>query len=124
MSRSAKTVSRGLFASVTATLLLGAAGALSQPAAPPTAPAAGAPTAAPSSAPAASASAPVVPRRRKASDVPDPTPAQLEALAELQREAERYERDAREYRGTITRIVKHHYEQRRKQFPFDDFEQK
>jgi len=39
---------------------------------------------------------------------------QLAALAELQKEAGAYEAGAKDYRGTITRIVQHHYEERRK----------
>jgi tetratricopeptide (TPR) repeat protein len=45
---------------------------------------------------------------------PAPTPAQLGALAELQREAERYESDARDYRNTMTRIIQHHYQEKKK----------
>src|SRR5689334_5137859 len=45
---------------------------------------------------------------------PPPTPAQVAALGELQREADRYAEAARDYRGVITRIVQHHYEDRRR----------
>lgn len=45
---------------------------------------------------------------------PDPTADQIAALAELQREANAYEANAKEYRSTITRIVKHHYEERKR----------
>ncbi|MBM4357575.1 MAG: tetratricopeptide repeat protein [Deltaproteobacteria bacterium] len=44
----------------------------------------------------------------------DPTPAQREAFAELQREAEAYESDARDYRASMTRIVQHHYREKKK----------
>ncbi len=44
-----------------------------------------------------------------------PSPAQVAALDELSREAVVYESDARDYRSTITRIVQHHYEDRRRQ---------
>jgi outer membrane protein assembly factor BamD (BamD/ComL family) len=43
-----------------------------------------------------------------------PTPAQLATLAELQKEAALYEADAKAYRNAITRIVRHHYEEKRK----------
>jgi tetratricopeptide (TPR) repeat protein len=43
-----------------------------------------------------------------------PTPAQVAALGELQKEADAYEKAARDYRGVITRIVQHHYEDRRR----------
>jgi len=44
-----------------------------------------------------------------------PTPAQVAALGELEREAAVYEGAARDYRGTITGIVQHHYQDRRRQ---------
>jgi hypothetical protein len=43
-----------------------------------------------------------------------PTPAQVAALAELEKEADAYENAARDYRGVLTRIVQHHYEDRRR----------
>lgn len=52
--------------------------------------------------------------RRTVAGPKAPTPAQITALHELQREAESYERDAKDFRATITRIVKQHYEDRRK----------
>ena len=52
--------------------------------------------------------------RQAAPPPPPPTDAQLKALDALQREAERYQDDARDYRDTITGIVKQHYEERRK----------
>src|SRR6185503_17742752 len=45
---------------------------------------------------------------------PPPSPAQLAALGELEKEADAYEKAARDYRGAITRIVQHHYEDRRR----------
>lgn len=43
-----------------------------------------------------------------------PTPAQVAALGELEKEANAYETAARDYRGAITRIVEHHYQDRRR----------
>jgi tetratricopeptide (TPR) repeat protein len=95
-----------------------AGGARSQPAAPTAAapPAASAAPPAPT-APAAPAPAPTSAAkagRRQAPPPPPPTAAQLAALGELQKEADAYEKAAREYRSTITRIVQHHYEDRRR----------
>jgi hypothetical protein len=45
---------------------------------------------------------------------PDPTPEQLAVLAELQKEADAYARDAKDYRATLTRIIKHHYEEKKR----------
>src|SRR5262245_56065257 len=120
-------------------LILGVTGAaLSQPAPgaapPPTAPAPG--VAPPGAAPPATAPAPGVapPGLRpqtpgaappgsvapppasaaaaKPQGPPAPTPEQLAALAELQKEADAYEKAAKDYRSAITRIVQHHYEDR------------
>src|SRR5690606_13401931 len=44
----------------------------------------------------------------------DPTPEQLEALEMLQDEAERYTADAKDYRKTLNRVIKHHYEEKRR----------
>src|SRR4029079_9748891 len=41
-------------------------------------------------------------------------PQQIAALGELEQEADAYEKAARDYRGAITRIVQHHYEDRRR----------
>lgn len=132
------------FASVSSfALVLGVAGvALSQPAPsaapPPTAPA-GAVTAPPSAPPGtaaappgvappgaappgaappgASVPAPAASPSATAPAVPAPKPPtadQLAALAELQKEADEYEKAARDYRATITGIVKHHYEDRKR----------
>jgi tetratricopeptide (TPR) repeat protein len=50
----------------------------------------------------------------KAAGPPDPTPEQLRALEMLQQEADAYSEDARNYRSTLTRIIKHHYEEKRR----------
>ena len=58
---------------------------------------------------------PLAPRpRKKVKGPPDPTPEQLEALAALQEEAETYSKHAKEYRSTLTRIIRHHYEEKRR----------
>ncbi|MCC6552712.1 MAG: hypothetical protein IT372_06775, partial [Polyangiaceae bacterium] len=101
-----------------ALVLAVAPGVMSQPA---PAPAPGAaPAAAPAAAPGAPAlppppgAAPAAPGRKQAPPPPPPTPAPLAALAELEKEARAYETAARDYRGAITRIVQHHYEDRRR----------
>jgi tetratricopeptide (TPR) repeat protein len=81
-------------------------------------------SAAPSSAvSAASASAPVSPAApptksatpiRKVPGPPDPSADQVAALAELQAEAERYQAAAKDYRSALSRIVRHHYEERKR----------
>ncbi|MDC0678109.1 tetratricopeptide repeat protein [Sorangium atrum] len=76
-------------------------------------------TAAPGvTAPAAPAVQPFAPPmsvgRKQAPPPPPPTPAQLAALAALEKEASAYEKAARDYRSAITRIVQHHYEDRRR----------
>ncbi len=57
--------------------------------------------------------APVV-ARKQAPPPPPPSPQQLAALQELEKEADTYEKAARDYRSTITGIVQHHYEDRRR----------
>lgn len=52
--------------------------------------------------------------RKQAPPPPPPTPAQLAALAELEKEAAAYTQAAKDYRGAITRIIQHHYEDRRR----------
>lgn len=88
------------------------------PGAAPSASAAAAPEPPPPPPPAASAEpvAPPAPApvRKQAPPPPAPTPEKLAALAELEKEAERYEKSARDYRSTITGIVKHHYEDRKR----------
>ncbi len=53
-------------------------------------------------------------RRSELPSRPEPTPAQLAALAEMEREAQLYAQGAQEYRRAQTQIVKHHYEERRR----------
>jgi len=58
---------------------------------------------------------PLTPRpRKRVKGLPDPTPEQLEALQALQQEAATYAADAKQYRATLTRIIKHHYEEKRR----------
>jgi hypothetical protein len=45
---------------------------------------------------------------------PPPTPAQVAALETLQKEADTYDQSAREYRDTVTTIIKLHYEEKKK----------
>jgi len=68
--------------------------------------------AAPSSSPAA-ASTRTSPRNGVAS-LPTPTDAQLKTLKSLQDEFTQYQNDAKDYRGTLTMIVRHHYEEKRR----------
>ena len=49
-----------------------------------------------------------------AAALPAPTPKQLRALARMGAEADAYQRAAKDYRDTITGIVKRHYEDRRR----------
>ncbi len=93
-------------------------GAASQPA--PAAPAATTPAPAASAAPApaatpapAASSTAAQSRAHKVPPPPPPTAEQLAALEELQKEADAYEAAAKDYRSAITRIVQHHYEERR-----------
>ncbi len=52
--------------------------------------------------------------RKQAPPPPPPSPQQLAGLQELEREADTYEKAARDYRRTITGIVQHHYEDQRR----------
>ncbi|MEO5728665.1 MAG: hypothetical protein ABI134_29095 [Byssovorax sp.] len=52
--------------------------------------------------------------KKSAPPPPPPSPQQLAGLGELEKEADAYEKAARDYRGAITRIVQHHYEDRRR----------
>jgi len=52
--------------------------------------------------------------RPAASPLPAPSREKLRALALLQREADTYQRDAKDFRDAITGIVRHHYEQQRR----------
>ncbi len=75
-----------------------------------------APSAPPTPPPSASAQieAPPAPTvRKQAPPPPPPTPQQLAALGELEKEADAYEKAARDYRSAITGIVQHHYKDRR-----------
>jgi tetratricopeptide (TPR) repeat protein len=45
---------------------------------------------------------------------PPPTAAQLKAYAILKAEADEYEKGAKEFRDTLTMVVRHHYEERRR----------
>ncbi len=51
---------------------------------------------------------------KAAAPPPDPTPAQLKALGMLQKEADEYAKGAANYRRTLTMIVRHHYEEKRR----------
>ena len=66
---------------------------------------------APGAPPPADTSAPTA---TQAPPPPDPSADQVAALAAMQKEAEAYETSAKDYRSTITRIVQHHYEERRR----------
>ena len=81
-----------------------------QPGAAPSSPASGpgAPGAPPTT------TAPAFTYRKQAPPPPPPTPAQIAALAELEKEASAYAQAAKDYRGAITRIIQHHYEDRRR----------
>lgn len=89
---------------------------------PPAASAAPATSAAPAASVAPPAAIPTVPAfappmstaRKQVPPPPPPTSTQLSALAELEQEANAYEKAARDYRGAITRIVQHHYEDQRR----------
>jgi len=127
--------SRRILSASTFALILGVTGvALSQPAGtaapPPTVP--GGPAAPPASAPPPASTAPTASAAAPAASsalptassapsasaaprgLPPPSADQLAALAELQKEADEYEKAARDYRSTITRIVQHHYEDRKR----------
>lgn len=69
---------------------------------------AGAATAAPAT------TAPVINLHKAAPPPPPPTPAQLRALQMLQEEEKAYEQGARDFRNTLTMIVRHHYEEKRR----------
>jgi tetratricopeptide (TPR) repeat protein len=52
--------------------------------------------------------------RKPAPPPPPPDDAKLRALEQLGKDAELYQKDAKEFRDAVTTIVKHHYEQRRR----------
>ncbi|EYF08936.1 tetratricopeptide repeat protein [Chondromyces apiculatus] len=88
--------------------------AAGQPSAAPGGGAGGAPTAArPAGQPPVPGAAPR-PVRKVAPPLPPPTPAQLAALAKFEKEVQAYEKAARAYRDSISRIVQRHYEERRR----------
>ncbi len=59
-------------------------------------------------------SAPPIKFKKNAPPPPPPTAAQLRALKILQAEAKEYEKGAKHFRDTLTMIVRHHYEERRR----------
>ena len=122
-----RSLRHGLVAAASLASLFVATQALSQPAgdtppagsaAPPVGSAAPAGSAAPPASgqpPASNTPAPLTPRPRdKVAGPPPPTAEQLHALEELQKEADAYAKDARDYRATLTRIIRHHYEEKRR----------
>ncbi|HEY4118179.1 MAG TPA: hypothetical protein VGM56_09995, partial [Byssovorax sp.] len=125
--------SRAALALAGLAVLMAAAPALSQPKPPPAkAPALAAsatlstPPAPSAAAAAGSAIAPVIASqppapeplpiavKKTAPPPPAPTPQQVGALKELEQEASVYEQGAKDYRSAITKIVQHHYEERRR----------
>ncbi|CAN5388895.1 hypothetical protein BH09MYX1_BH09MYX1_19910 [soil metagenome] len=111
--------SRRLFALGTAAAVLGFSFSVgAQPAPPPSASAA---SAAPSASAASSsvapldsaATAPTV-SARKSPPPPPPKPAQVAALDAAQKEADAYELGAKDYRDTVTTIIKLHYEDKKR----------
>ncbi|HVJ88226.1 MAG TPA: tetratricopeptide repeat protein, partial [Labilithrix sp.] len=72
------------------------------------------------SSPSATASAtgtlsPAAQQRKLYPPPPPPTPAQLAALEALKQEVDAYEQGAKEYRDTVTTIIKLHYETKKKE---------
>jgi tetratricopeptide (TPR) repeat protein len=51
---------------------------------------------------------------RRTPTLPPPTPAQLNSLAALQQELGEYQAAAKDYRSTLTMIVRHHYDEKRR----------
>jgi hypothetical protein len=106
------------------------AAAAAPPAAPqPTAAPAGAEAPAPDSPPASDSPAPLLPppppaaavidekalgRKPVPPPLPPPSAAQVDALRALEAEAAEYEKSARDYRATLTLVVRHHYEEQRR----------
>ncbi len=122
-------VSRFVLGALGVAFLVTPGTALSQPAAaPPASAAASASASAPpatSAAPSASAgmppatpppasTTPTSTLHKAAPPPPPPTPAQLHALEMLQQEEKQYESDAKDFRDTLTLIVRHHYEEKRR----------
>jgi tetratricopeptide (TPR) repeat protein len=65
-------------------------------------------------APASQAPRPRVKRARRVAPLPPPSEAQIAALERFQQEAAEYEQAARDYRATLTLLVRHHYEEQRR----------
>lgn len=55
-----------------------------------------------------------IPVAKKVPPPPPPTPAQLSAFQALREQADAYESSAKDFRKTLTQIVRHHYEERRR----------
>ncbi len=72
------------------------------------------PPAAASTSPAPAASVPTIKLKKGAPPPPPPTAKQLKALGILKQEAAEYEQGAKSFRDTLTMIVRHHYEERRR----------
>ncbi len=53
-------------------------------------------------------------RARRLAPLAPPSDAQVETLERFQREASEYEQAARDYRATLTLVVRHHYEEQRR----------
>jgi len=58
--------------------------------------------------------APVSTLKKSAPPPPPPTPEQIAALNKLQEEADAYAKGAKDYRDTVTTIIKLHYEEKKK----------
>ncbi|HTV19858.1 MAG TPA: hypothetical protein VMG12_14335, partial [Polyangiaceae bacterium] len=68
----------------------------------------------PAASEAKAASSPRVKRARRLKPLDPPSDAQVDALERFQAEANDYEQAARDYRGTLTLLVRHHYEEQRR----------
>jgi hypothetical protein len=73
-----------------------------------------APPGGPSSKPSQPSSTGRVQLRKAVPTLPPPTPDQLKALDTLQQEFATYRADAKDYRNTLTMIVRHHYDEKRR----------
>ncbi len=67
-----------------------------------------------SAAPADSTAAPPTTTARRSPPPPPPTPAQVAALEAAQKEADAYAAGAKDYRDTVTTIIKLHYEEKKR----------
>jgi hypothetical protein len=72
------------------------------------------PAAATEPAPASEAPRPRVKRARRLAPLAPPSEAQIAALERFREEAAQYEQAARDYRATLTLLVRHHYEEQRR----------